>query len=274
MKRHGRNIIVAISVVLFIVGIVASEAGRASINGFARPSSVTPDGPGLLPDMQTVVPLHLNLVNRQQREIIRFSNGIANTGDGPWRMRPRFPINDSQQTQDAIQEILDASGNVVDERVVSQFEFHAEHNHWHIEAVALFEVRVGSPDGPVFGDNSLKTTFCLIDWYKLEGNSPTPERAYFDCFGEHQGISVGWVDQYHQSTEGQQLDITGAPEGMYYLVSTSNPDGIFIEKDLTNNTAWVSFRLTRHSNGNPKIEVLGHSNCDTPGLCGDGAPNR
>ena len=40
------------------------------------------------PDLRAVVPDHLNLVNQQQNEYLRFSNGIANTGAGPWAMRP------------------------------------------------------------------------------------------------------------------------------------------------------------------------------------------
>ena len=247
--------------------LTLTAAGYATLAGAVNK-------PGLLPDLRTVVPQHLQLVNDHQREVLRFSNAIANTGDGPWRMRPEFPLGDISQPQKAIQEILDADGNLVEEKEVSQFQFHEQHNHWHINGVALFEVRAGSPAGPVVGNNSIKTTFCLIDWYKLNDNSPTKERTYFDCNGPYQGISAGWADQYHQSTEGQQLDITNAPVGRYYLVSTANYDGIFIEKDLTNNAAWVAFDLARDSNGNPKITIVGHSDCENPGLCGDGAPNR
>lgn len=230
---------------------------------------------GLLPDMRTVVPKHLGIQNAQQREILRFSNGIANTGAGEWRMRPEFPLGTTHETQDAIQEIRDADGNIVDEKTVSQFQFHEQHNHWHIDAVALFEVRKESPTkGSVVGGNSIKTTFCLIDWYKLDDNSPTTDRVFFECSGAFQGISQGWVDQYHQATEGQQLDITGVPVGDYFLVSTANPDGNFIEADLKNNSAWVKFRLSRDSEGNAKIEVLDHSPCDSPGLCGEQSTNR
>ena len=228
---------------------------------------------GLLPDLRTVVPQHLQIANSHQKEFLRFSNGVANIGDGPWRMRPEFPLSDISQPQKAIQELLDANGNLVEEKEVSQFEFHEQHNHWHINGIALFEVRTGTPNGPVYGGNSIKTTFCLIDWYKLEDNSPTKERVYFDCNGDYQGISVGWVDQYHQATDGQELDITGAPEGRYYLVSTANHEGVFIETDYTNNSAWVAFDLTRESNGNPKITVVSNSPC-VGGLCGDNAPNR
>lgn len=231
-------------------------------------------GKGLLPDLRTVVPKHLAIQNAHQREILRFSNGIANTGAGPWRMRAAFPSNASSGTQDAIQEVLDAQGDVVASRTVSQFEFHEEHNHWHIAGVALFEVRVGDPEGPIFGGSTIKTTFCLIDWYKLEGNSPNTERTFLECNGDLQGISPGWVDQYHQSTAGQQLDITGAPPGEYVLVSTTNADGVFLESDESNNTAWVKFRLERDSKGNPNIGILEHSPCEGPGLCGEQAENR
>jgi len=67
-------------------------------------------GSGLLPDLQTVVPQHLQIVNEHQREVLRFSNGVANTGAGDWRMRPEFPLADTNQPQRAIQEILDING--------------------------------------------------------------------------------------------------------------------------------------------------------------------
>ena len=238
-------------------------------------------GKGLYPDLQTVVPKHLSIQNMQQREILRVTNGIANRGDGPWRLRPEL----KPDVTIARQEILDANGEIVKDPIVGTYVFHPEHNHWHIENVALLEVRKARDNGiggrwgrTVVNDlgqvQAIKTTFCLIDWYKLDDNSRTPERAFFDCNGAFQGISAGWVDQYHQSTEGQQLDITGAPPGLYYLVSTANPDGNFLEQDLTNNTAWVSFRLTRDSNGNPKITEIAHSPCDAPGMCGEQATNR
>jgi hypothetical protein len=141
--------------------------------------------------------------------------------------------------------------------------------------VAVFEIRQGAPTGPVAGANSVKITFCLIDWYALVGNAPTPKREFWDCATSYQGISVGWVDQYHHSLYGQSLDLTDVPDGDdYYFVSTANPLRAFLEKDYGNNTAWVKFGLRSQDAGNRKLEILGHSPCDSPGLCGVDAPNR
>jgi hypothetical protein len=247
------------------------------------------------PDMRTVVPTHLQLVNAGQQEILRFSNGIANTGAGPWALRPEpsieFAKANNLSTVSAMQQIRDRNVyyecgtqpkqvtdcyNVLSEFEAGRFEFHPAHNHWHIGDVALFEVRKGSPTGPIVGGNSIKTTFCLIDWYKLSDNASSSERIFFDCYTSFQGIQSGWVDQYHQSTEGQQLDLTGVPNANdYYLVSTSNYARRFLESDYTNNTAWVKFRLTSDSNGNRKIEVTDHSPCKAgTGLCGERSTNR
>jgi hypothetical protein len=252
-------------------------------------SDAAPAPGGLYPDLRTVVPRHLNLVNQQQRELLRFSNGIANTGAGPWALRPEHDLVGTLTTA-AIQEIRDSGAqyecgtqpkqvtecyNVVSERVATVFEYHPTHNHWHTGQVALFEVRKGSPSGPVVGGNSLKVGFCLIDLVKLDGNAPQKERIFWDCETSYQGISAGWIDQYHQSTDGQQVDITGVPNANdYYLVSTSNPDGVFVEQWTDNNTAWVKFSLTAGSKGNRKVTVLATSPCENPGLCGAYAPNR
>lgn len=265
--------------------------GLVLVLGAALALAGKPGSPtGLLPDLRTVVPTHLNLVNEHQQDILRFSNGIANTGAGPWALRPEPPPGEATTVVSAVQEFRDSGAfykcgeqpkqvtecyNVVSEKVAGTFEFHPAHNHWHIGDVALFEVRKGSPTGPIVGGNSIKTTFCLIDWYKLDDNARTAERVFFSCYTSFQGISSGWVDQYHQATEGQQLDLTGVPNADdYYLVSTANHAGIFTESSYTNNTAWVKFRLFTDSNGNRKVEVTDHSPCEDAGMCGERSTNR
>ena len=250
---------------------LAVAVAALAVPGTALARTDGPSTRAVLPDLRTIVPSHLQLVNSHQRDVLRFSNGIGNTGAGTFALRPRT----DGATTTAVQELRDADGRVVAEHDASTFAFHPAHNHWHIGDIALFELRRGSPTGPVVAGNSIKSTFCLIDWYKLMDNSRTKAREFWDCAASYQGISPGWVDAYHHSTPGQQLDVTAAPDADdLHLVSTSNYAGAFAETTTANNTEWVRFRLYRDSMGNRKIEVTGHSPCENSDMCGETVPNR
>ncbi|MHA7648037.1 lysyl oxidase family protein [Nitrosopumilus sp. S4] len=234
----------------------------------------------LLPELQAVVPDGIQVVHKQQSDTLRFTNGIANTGLGHWQMAPTFPANPDDDVI-ATQQLLDADGNIVHEQVVSTFEFHDEHNHWHIADVTEFSVHQGSPDGPVVGDSN-KVTFCVEDVYNMIGNTNTADRVFWDCTVSLQGVQAGWADQYHQSTPGNQVDITGITPGIYYLVHNVNPDGNFIEGDYTNNKAWTELLVFEKNNGQIDVVETGITSCSlldptdpyTPALCGEQTANR
>src|SRR5688572_18234555 len=99
MPRRALGLLVLVALVTLAVA-APTLAGRPSV------------GAGLLPDMRTVVPAHLNLVNEHQTDILRFSNGVANTGAGPWALRPEpsieFAKANNLSTVSAIQEIRDS----------------------------------------------------------------------------------------------------------------------------------------------------------------------
>ena len=63
----------------------------------------------LYPDLRAIVPAHLQLVNEHQQETLRFSNGVANTGAGPWSLRPDPPLSQATPTTTAIQEFRDST---------------------------------------------------------------------------------------------------------------------------------------------------------------------
>jgi hypothetical protein len=270
-----------------VMGVGSSlAAGRPGASGTCED--------GLLPDLQPIVPHHLQIQNTGGREYLRLANGIANVGAGPWHLHPENTIVGETGTTTAVQDIWDKPAGPSDPTAsiicsvdTTQFEFHPAHNHWHIGSVARFGIHEAADDGTggAIGDvfvndldvaQSFKTTFCLIDWVKLDDNSKTPLRTYWACdrTAPYQGVSVGWVDQYHHSLEGQEVDITGAPVGVFYLTVDVNDDDLFVESNTANNLSWVSFRLTRDSKGNPKISLIGHSACASPNLCGEGLPNR
>jgi hypothetical protein len=206
---------------------------------------------GLLPDIVEEVPKHLQVQNTRQREWLRFSTTHWNFGDGPLQIRGGGQIApctidgiDYDECTHASQEVLDAGGEVVASHPAGVALFHPEHNHWHQSGVADFSIR-SSPDGPSVGVEGFKTTFCLIDVEASDQIGRKSERVYWDCNAELQGISVGWGDEYHQSTPLQELDITGLPAGVYYLTHDGDPDQHWLETDDANNNSWVKFQLVR-----------------------------
>jgi hypothetical protein len=116
----------------------------------------------------------------------------------------------------------------------------------------------------------VKITFCFVD-VDFTGITGTEKkelpRTYFECNGDFQGLAAGWGDEYHQSTPLQELEVTGFPEGDYYLTHEADPDNHWLEGPSAtspgegDNFTWVKFHLDRSTGANPSITVLGHSDC-------------
>ncbi len=208
--------------VLAAIGFMLTASLGSSIT--AEPQNVPPEA--LLPDISPEIPKHINIHNQQQNEYLRFTNVWANVGVGALEFEPLFPDPNAEEgtTQDAFQNLYDDAGNFgfpelqIWNAAVSQFIFHDTHNHWHIDDIGEFSVRVddnGLPGAIAPGASSIKVGFCIADVYKYNGEeSPTSQRIYWDCEVDLQGIQPGWVDQYHQSIEGNEIDITNLPNGI------------------------------------------------------------
>ena len=261
---------------LAAVSLAVATAILDATPGRSQPS------PGLLPDIVEEI-AHLQLVNRQRREVLRFSSAHWNQGEGPLQIRgtetgpcPPDLADVGTLCTFARQEVLDAEGNVVGVRDAGIAVYHAEHGHWHQDNVARFELRAGSLDGPIVAANT-KVTFCMIDWESdpLFVNRRS-ERVYGSCDSAFQGISVGWGDTYHHSTPDQDLDITGLPAGVFYLTHVANPAGNWLESNYDNNDTWVKLVLQRKG-ANPEVRVVERAPCPVtdPGdpdyqvLCGN-----
>lgn len=275
--------------VIVAIGFMLTGPLGSSIT--AEPQNVPDDA--LLPDVTPGVPKHLNIHNQQQNEYLRFTNVWANIGPGTLEYEPLFPDPDANEgeTQDAFQNLYDDEGNfgLTDQNIwhqtVSEFIFHDTHNHWHINDIGEFSVRVdnnGVPGDIAVGENgetaSIKVGFCITNVFKYNGDeSPTSQRIYWDCEVGLQGIQPGWADQYHQSVEGNEIDITGLPNDTYFLVHKWNPANAFVDGDDTNDEAWVKFILSQNNNGNGnrKITITEEfapecqADGSTPGICGD-----
>ena len=94
---------------------------------------------------------------------------------------------------------------------------------------------------------STKQTFCLAD--TIEINSSLEHAAQMsypvsNCDQNNiQGISVGWGDKYSWYLAGQNIDVTGLPNGVYYLYSVADKTNRIRETNNSNNGASVKIRL-------------------------------
>ena len=68
------------------------------------------------------------------------------------------------------------------------------------------------------------------------------------------------MDIYAANTPGQDMDITGLPDGAYALVSRVNPGGVLYKSDVQNNIAITLIELS----GDPVIFLRSTSNLPPP----------
>lgn len=168
------------------------------------------------------------------RRLLRFSAGAANRGPGPLEMQARGP--------DAYQVVHHSDGTKTTHHV-GRFVFvgHEDHNHLHFDNFARYELRALDSDRVVASAG--KVSFCLMDYvmYTDEDVDGRPPRPVFDC--RKQGISPGWADVYVADLDGQSVDITDLPDGVYKLVLIIDPVGRLKESASWNNTSFVILRL-------------------------------
>lgn len=190
----------------------------------------------------------INNVSGGGREI-RFSTGIANIGQGAFELNgaPIYIFNpDGTQSQVVNQKIFWDDGTN-STRQAGTFTYHPEHGHVHFDdmAVARLRSRTGTTIGPVVAEGP-KTSFCLLDITRNNPGLPgSPASSkYNQCNSQTQGISVGWADVYGSTLEGQSINLTGVPNGDYWLEVEFDPLNSILEVNESNNIARIAITIT------------------------------
>ncbi|QLH04055.1 hypothetical protein C5F49_01005 [Nitrosopumilus oxyclinae] len=298
------NLVRKSTILPLLLGIGLLSATPFMINASADflPTVPVPDD-AILPDISPGVPKHLNIHNQQQDEYLRFTNVWGNVGVGGLEFEPIIEVPDPVEgtVTQAFQNLYNEEGEFrhsippVWNEIVTEFTFHDTHNHWHIDGVGEFAVREITTDtegneipGDIVtlpsGDEAaaIKVGFCISDVYKINGGNPaTSQKWYWECEVGFQGIQPGWIDQYHQSTDDNEINITGLPNGEYFLTHTWNPEEFFVDDNDQNDQSWIKFKLSQdnNGNGNRKITEMGsfapecNPDGSTPGMCGDVSKN-
>ena len=206
----------------------------------------------LLPDLQmaTIFGVELRTSDNGHKHL-RFGTIVYNPGDGPLEVRARNAEgNAMNRVVQAIKQTDDSWRKVV-KKEARVFYAGDGHDHWHIARFNRATL-TALPGTPSTERRLRKIGFCLVDSFVMPDPPPNTAtlRAYAGCgiqasTSVKMGISVGWGDIYSPETKFQEIDVTGLPAGKYKLCTTTNPQGVWKEKDdnFANNSSWVDIEL-------------------------------
>jgi hypothetical protein len=175
----------------------------------------------------------------------RYSQPIANIGSGPLELRED---TDANFVQDIYQRIYDSAGGNPSEVFVGTFpNAHPPYGHLFLVGIAEYRIRTvtsGMGVGPTVASQT-KTSYGLYDFDNYNTsppgashygtNTPCPGAPGEYCLG----ISVGWADVYPLNFPGQYVEVTGLPDGQYWLEAEIDPNDVLQESNETNNITRV-----------------------------------
>ena len=184
---------------------------------------------------------------------LRMANGTPNIGDGKlylFGVLPAYPDG----TQDVMQRVYRDNGSSYD-RPAGRFIYHSSHNHIHLEDWCIYRLREVLPGDGVGATvaEGAKTSFCVLDLAVYDNSLPNfdSDGQFHSCGTTTQGLSVGWVDVYNKTLTGQNIDITGVPDGVYWLESEADPDNHILEKNEANNVTRIKVTIGQPAPINP-----------------------
>ncbi len=194
-----------------------------------------------LPDLVTYPPTSISIKSWSKDPKLILQTTIANQGDGALEIEAQLDPNTDQKV--AAQNVYHR-GWIVKQNCVGRFFFDQDHNHYHLDALTIYQLREVLPGNGVgaIHSQSPKVSWCLNDF--IEVSSGVEEQ--YSCSKNLQGISVGWADTYFANQPGQSIPIAGIPPGEYWVVVTAA--SVFAEKDYQNNTAMTRIRIDAQGN--------------------------
>ena len=225
--------------------------------GAARAQQVVERLPNIqaLPAFEVSTRLHPVFRNPE----LRFSVTTANRGDGPLEF---VGGETGRGKQNIYQRIYLSDGTFYDRRV-GAYVWHPEHNHIHVENYAEYTLQALNAPGNSKRTGQ-KTSFCVMDTDRIDSSIGSSQPHYTTCENTVQGMSVGWGDTYHSLLAGQEIDITGLPDGDYTLTVRADPLGRMAESTTSDNTSCIKLRITGIATS-PSATVLNPTSCGAGG---------
>ncbi|MFE0853032.1 lysyl oxidase family protein [Streptomyces mutabilis] len=219
-----------------------------------RPLSKRPAGKPSVPDVPKPdlrsLPAYGIVVSDGEQDVpgkdyLAFSANVWNAGPAQLVVDGFRSLGKAKM--DAYQYFYDAEGKQVGYTPTGTMEWDPRpgHMHWHFTDFASYRLLKADKKEAV---RSGKEAFCLantdaIDYTVKNANWHPYNTDLATACGEENSISVrevldvGSGDTYSQDLPGQSFDITGVPNGTYYIQVLANPEKRLKETDLDNNSA-------------------------------------
>jgi hypothetical protein len=231
---------------------VTSQSGTNQGDGqveICRPGqSTASEQELLLPDLITLPPtdLHIRVNQADEQKFLRFTNSIMNIGPGKMEL---WGASNPETGKVTVTQYVYKNEDATEKVVVGEFFFHPEHNHWHFGDFARYEIWSLGTDG---GFDSVvavgnKISYCLRDDARSDIPGADSRQTYTSCEQERQGISVGWIDIYRYHLDGQSIEITSLPDGVYALRSIVDPEDSLLDINPGNNAAILYIEIEGNS---------------------------
>ena len=223
--------------------------------------SATPD----LPNLVALPPFDVQIGPADQLasasdSALRFSFATANRGTYPFDV---IGIPNGRRSAQARECVQWRSLACTKRQTVGAFVLDLAHGHFHLTDYARYELRrmtsAGIPDQSpsalVAAGN--KVSFCMEDTARdRRASSVYGVPLYQLCDGVQQGISSGWEDVYDYSLAGQQIELSGVPDGDYAIVVTVDPDHHFVQTSNEDDQAFTPIQL---AGDGTTVTVLAHA---------------
>jgi hypothetical protein len=233
---------------------------------------VTHPPQGSLPDLIALPGWGMSVYEgRRNKEFLAFNATEWNEGPGTFIIEGfRAP---DEPTMDAYQYFL-VDGAPVGRAQIGALEFHSGggHNHWHFQEFTEYSLLDAQRQEVL---KSGKQSWCLVNTDAIDLSVPN---AFWQGFGQElftscggpgalwirEVLDVGWGDTYSQYVSGQAFNITGLPNGTYYVRVHVNPTGSIHEETADNN---IEDRLIRIKGkpGDRRVVVPPWNGIDTEG---------
>ncbi len=230
------------------VRTAAASAGTAAAASPPEPRRPTgrptvPSGPK--PDLRALPAFWVDVLSGPSGDQVAFAASVWVAGNSPLVV-DGFRRSGTD-VMDAYQYFYDTRGNQVGYAPVGTFEWDTGdgHNHWHLNDFAQYRLL---DESKTLAVRSGKAGFCLANTdpvdYTLPHANWRPENTdlHTDCGNAsstavRQVLDIGNGDTYLQYLPGQSFDITGLPNGTYYIEIAANPNRNLHEQDMSNNVS-------------------------------------